>query len=96
MEIAHVKTTLKDFCHERKQENLGRDVELYDFSKKGDNRVCSNAEWECATRDGVSGWEELGFRSQVVSLVFFFRKREMSFIISRGRRVSCRRESWIW
>ena len=35
----HVKTTLKDFCHEGEQGNLGGGVELYDLSKKGDNRV---------------------------------------------------------
>lgn len=76
----HLKTTLKDFCHKGEQGNLGWDVELYNLSKKGANRVCSNAKWKCSTVDGViedvkkrgiikgikasSGREELGYRSQ--------------------------------
>lgn len=39
----HVKTITKKFCCEREQRNLGGDIELQDFLKKGDNRVCSNA-----------------------------------------------------
>lgn len=73
-------TTCEDFCPKGEQGHLGGDVELYDLSKKRDNRVCSNAEWECSTRDGViedvekrgimkgikasSEWAELGYRSQ--------------------------------
>lgn len=48
----HVKTTLKGSQHREERGNLGGGVELYDRSEEAENRGCSNAEWECSTRDG--------------------------------------------